>query len=136
MIQLKWSNGTINEKSMKKNITKINNTGISNKSVNNNNIIMGDIELGTINDMNNIGNNIFGNEIINTPDIRENLKGCDLNKEIFTQRTKYREEQNEKISNRLMVIQKNINPFVTNGNYIEHLNTEDAFLRPKDSNYN
>ena len=43
--------------------------------------------------------------------------------------------QNEKLSNRHMMVQKGINPFVNTNNYLEHLNNETSFLRPKDSNF-
>lgn len=42
--------------------------------------------------------------------------------------------QNEKLSNRHMIVQKGINPFVDTSNYIDHLDMETTFLRPKDSN--
>lgn len=41
---------------------------------------------------------------------------------------------NERISNRYMVIQKSINPFLSTSNYISDLEVQDAHLRPKDSN--
>jgi len=134
MIQLKWSNGSINERSIKRAVI-VKEDNVSNTEYNKV-IDNGGLELGTINDFNHIGENLYYNEGQNKPDIRQGMNGGHLNKEVFTQRTKHREEQNEKLSNRHMVIQKNINPFVTNGNYIDHLNTEDEFLRPKDSNYN
>ena len=43
--------------------------------------------------------------------------------------------QNEKLSNRHMIVQKGINPYVNTENYINHLDTETSFLRPKDSNF-
>ena len=43
--------------------------------------------------------------------------------------------QNEKLSNRCMMVQKGINPYVNTKNYINHLDTETSFLRPKDSNF-
>ena len=43
--------------------------------------------------------------------------------------------QNEKLSSRHMIVQKGINPFVNTENYVDHLNTETSFLRPKDSNF-
>jgi len=134
MIQLKWSNGSINERSIKRAVI-VKEDNVRNTEYNEV-IDNGGLELGTINDFNHIGENLYYNEGQNKPDIRQGMNGGHLNKEVFTQRTKHREEQNEKLSNRHMVIQKNINPFVTNGNYIDHLNTEDEFLRPKDSNYN
>jgi len=41
---------------------------------------------------------------------------------------------NERISNRYMVIQKSINPFLSTNNYIGDLEIQDTHLRPKDSN--
>tara|TARA_B100001063_G_C16429660_1_gene388249 strand:+ start:214 stop:561 length:348 start_codon:yes stop_codon:yes gene_type:complete len=43
--------------------------------------------------------------------------------------------QNEKLSNRHMIVQKGINPYVNTENYVTHLDTETSFLRPKDSNF-
>lgn len=43
--------------------------------------------------------------------------------------------QNEKLSNRHMIVQKGINPYVNTENYIDHLDMETSFLRPKDSNF-
>lgn len=43
--------------------------------------------------------------------------------------------QNEKLSSRHMIVQKGINPFVNTENYVDHLNTETSFLRPKNSNF-
>ena len=44
--------------------------------------------------------------------------------------------QNEKLSSRHMIVQKGINPFVDTSNYLDHLDMETSFLRPRDSNYN
>ena len=41
---------------------------------------------------------------------------------------------NERISNRYMIIQKSINPYVPVRGYINDLQVQDKFLRPKDSN--
>lgn len=41
---------------------------------------------------------------------------------------------NERISNRYMVIQKSINPFLSTSNYISDIEVQDTHLRPKDSN--
>lgn len=45
-----------------------------------------------------------------------------------------REEQNAKLNNRELMIQTAINPFMDNTNYVDDLQNEDEFLRPKDSN--
>ena len=41
---------------------------------------------------------------------------------------------NERIANRYMIIQTSINPFISTENYIDDLDVQDRFLRPKDSN--
>jgi hypothetical protein len=41
---------------------------------------------------------------------------------------------NERISNRYMVIQKSINPFLSTNDYIGDLKIQDTHLRPKNSN--
>ena len=41
---------------------------------------------------------------------------------------------NQRISNRYMVIQKSINPFLSTSNYIGDLEVQDKHLRPIDSN--
>lgn len=46
-----------------------------------------------------------------------------------------REECCERISNRELIIQKNVNPYLTNNNYIKDLDDQNDFLIPKDSNY-
>ena len=46
-----------------------------------------------------------------------------------------RETNNRKISEREPVIQSNLNPFLEPDSYISHLETQDKFLRPQDSNY-
>ena len=45
-----------------------------------------------------------------------------------------REECSERISNRKWIIQRNINPYVNQNNYIDDLTAQNEFLRPKDSN--
>ena len=41
---------------------------------------------------------------------------------------------NERIANRHMIIQTAINPFISTENYLDDLQVQDTFLRPKDSN--
>lgn len=41
---------------------------------------------------------------------------------------------NERIANRYMIIQTPVNPFISTENYIDDLDVQDRFLRPKDSN--
>jgi hypothetical protein len=51
----------------------------------------------------------------------------------YQQREKYRENQNEKLSSRSMVIQKSINPFINSDNYIQHLDEQEQYLRPRNT---
>ena len=45
-----------------------------------------------------------------------------------------REECSERISNRKWIIQRNINPYMNQNNYINDLSAQNEFLIPKDSN--
>ena len=47
-----------------------------------------------------------------------------------------REEQSEKINQRLLVTTASINPFMANNNYIKDLENQGNFLIPKNSNFN
>jgi hypothetical protein len=53
----------------------------------------------------------------------------------FVKKNNKREGQNEKLSSRHMMIQKGVSPFINPNDYVKHLETENDFLRPKDSNY-
>lgn len=53
----------------------------------------------------------------------------------FIRQNNRRDGQNEKLHDRGLNIQKSFNPFLTGGDYVQHLNTETEFLRPRDSNY-
>jgi hypothetical protein len=53
----------------------------------------------------------------------------------FTKQSNKREGQNEKLLSRGMMIQKNINPFLDTSHYLKHLDEEQNYLRPKDSNF-
>lgn len=78
----------------------------------------------------------FDNRNINeTVILEEQNQKNDLNElpQGFIQKEKKLNGQNEKLSSRHMMIQKNINPFLER-NYLQDLNTEDEFLRPRNSN--
>lgn len=45
-----------------------------------------------------------------------------------------RELASERISDRQLVIQTSINPFLADGDYLNDLKVQDTLLRPKDSN--
>ena len=51
-----------------------------------------------------------------------------------TQISNKRAEQNAKLNDRELIVQTTVNPFMNNANYIEDLQKEHDFLRPKDSN--
>ena len=67
--------------------------------------------------------NIIAPENIITP---ENIKTGAPNK---------RDVCNDRISQRDMLIQTNINPFLTKLNYVKNIETQQNFLRPQDSNF-
>jgi hypothetical protein len=72
-----------------------------------------------------IGNNVMetilqeGNDFINNQSIQKN--------------DKKREIQFEEMNQREMIAQTNLNPFISN-NYLEHLDVQEQFLTPKNSN--
>tara|TARA_B110000046_G_scaffold184863_1_gene224601 strand:- start:13427 stop:13696 length:270 start_codon:yes stop_codon:yes gene_type:complete len=45
-----------------------------------------------------------------------------------------REIVSERISDRQLIIQKTVNPFLVSGDYLNDLNVQDTMLRPQDSN--
>ena len=53
---------------------------------------------------------------------------------IHTEPSNKRSVCNERISNRYMVIQTPINPFLKDSDYITDIKVQDTLLRPKDSN--
>lgn len=42
---------------------------------------------------------------------------------------------NDRLTDRDKIIQRNINPFLSNNNYLSDLSVQDEFLRPKNSSY-
>jgi hypothetical protein len=46
-----------------------------------------------------------------------------------------RELNSERMSKRELIIQTSINPFLSDHNYLDDLQMQDKFLRPKDSNF-
>ena len=46
-----------------------------------------------------------------------------------------RENSNIKLSQRDMMIRTSLNPYMTNNNYLDDLNVQEAYLKPKNSNY-
>lgn len=53
----------------------------------------------------------------------------------FVKKNNKRDGQNEKLNSRHMMIQKGVSPFINPNDYVKHLETENDFLRPIDSNY-
>jgi hypothetical protein len=70
-------------------------------------------------------------------EIENNKEIINLNKtpEGFIHKQKKLDGQNEKLSNRYMIVQKGMNPFVDTNNYINHIDMETSFLRPINSNF-
>jgi len=57
-----------------------------------------------------------------------------VDEKIEERRQNDRELSSERLSQREMMIQISINPFLSNHNYLDDLQVQDEFLRPKDSN--
>lgn len=74
----------------------------------------------------------FDQEVRNTV-FMETMVGLSQDEQ-YTRKSTKRDEQNSKLSERTLMIQKSVNPFMDSKNYVEDLNKEDEFLRPKDSN--
>jgi len=53
---------------------------------------------------------------------------------IWKQGPTKREKHSDNLSNRIPMCQASVNPFVS-GSYLEHLDHEASFLRPRNSNY-
>ncbi len=45
-----------------------------------------------------------------------------------------RQDSNDRLMNRGMMIQTSINPYLSNNDYLNDVKVQDDFLRPKDSN--
>tara|TARA_Y100000816_G_C26084192_1_gene571854 strand:+ start:83 stop:382 length:300 start_codon:yes stop_codon:yes gene_type:complete len=58
----------------------------------------------------------------------------EIEKEIINMETSKKEICNERILNRDLIIQRNINPFLMKNDYLDDLEQQDKYLRPKDSN--
>tara|TARA_B100001057_G_C22853223_1_gene951808 strand:+ start:2323 stop:2688 length:366 start_codon:yes stop_codon:yes gene_type:complete len=55
--------------------------------------------------------------------------------QIIVEPNNKRSETNERMSTRHMIIQKPINPFLKDSDYLNDINVQDTLLRPKDSNF-
>ena len=69
----------------------------------------------------------------------ENRSGLVQQEKTFVDKIEKRQQNDrelncERLSQREMVIQTSINPFLTDHNYLSDLQVQDEFLRPKDSN--
>ena len=53
----------------------------------------------------------------------------------FQKKENKREDQNNKMLEREMIMQTNQNPYMMKNNYIEDLSIQDQFLKPKNSSY-
>jgi len=84
---------------------------------------------------------VWGNGGIMKKSLRETNKKAQiqenklsLDKKIEERRQNDRELNCERLSQRHMIIQTSINPFLSDHNYLDDLQVQDTFLRPKDSN--
>ena len=53
----------------------------------------------------------------------------------FSLKVNKKQEQNDKLFDRGLMIQKSVNPFLAKNNYLSDLEKEEKFLRPSDSNF-
>jgi hypothetical protein len=58
----------------------------------------------------------------------------DMSNKLTFKKDKLREQSNDKLSHRAMIIQRNINPYMINNDYNKDLEIQNKFLIPKDSN--
>ena len=84
---------------------------------------------------------VWGNGGIMKKSLRETHKkskiqenAISLDEKIEHRRQNDRELNSERLSQREMIIQTSINPFLSDHNYLDDLQVQDEFLRPKDSN--
>ena len=84
---------------------------------------------------------VWGNGGIMKKSLRETNKQAKiqentapLDEKIENRRQNDRELNSERLSQREMIIQTSINPFLSDHNYLDDLQVQDEFLRPKDSN--
>jgi len=54
-----------------------------------------------------------------------------INNETFVRGSNKREDTDNKLSERQMFAQVNMNPYLSNNNYLEDLNVRDTYLKPK-----
>ena len=115
----KWSNGT----KLKKTLKKITSEEIKEE------IITEKKELSGSASVQSNSKNIDDNELdkIN--------KFVDF-EQIHIEPNNKRAETSERMSSRHMIIQKPINPFLKDSDYLNDLNIQDTMLRPRDSNFN
>lgn len=79
-----------------------------------------------------IDNNIANNNIANDNIVNEVL---DFKDEIIEEKKRLmKEEGNKKLSNRGLLIQRSVNPYMINNDYNKDLEIQHEFLMPKDSN--
>ncbi len=78
-----------------------------------------------------IDNNVIDNNVI------DNIANevLDFQEEIIEEKKRLmKEEGNKKLSNRCLLIQRSVNPFMINNDYNKDLEIQHEFLIPKDSN--
>ena len=85
---------------------------------------------------------VWGNGGIMKKSLRETNKRAKiqentspLDEKIENRRQNDRELNSERLSQRELIIQTSINPFLSDHNYLDDLQMQDKFLRPKDSNF-
>ena len=88
-----------------------------------------------------IDNNVIDNNVIDNIAkdniAKDNIANevLDFQEEIIEEKKRLmKEEGNKKLSNRCLLIQRSVNPFMINNDYNKDLEIQHEFLIPKDSN--
>ena len=127
----KWSNGVSYDKTKRTNVNKSsekkNSFHEKERNINTQKLeeIQKQTNLQEINDSTHLKQNLIDNERISI--LSNNTQ--------YTRQSNKRTTHNELLLQRDPMIQKSVNPFITRSNYLEDLNNEHDFLRPKDSNF-
>lgn len=73
------------------------------------------------------------NNDFNNSNMSQNMSQ-DMSNKLTFKKDQLREQSNDKLSHRAMIIQRNVNPYMINNDYNKDLEIQNRFLIPKDSN--
>jgi hypothetical protein len=137
--ELLWSNGSYNEKTQRHiSMNKQHNRMYQDKHMidqpNQQFSSQNNTHISTMSGMDDLDTTVFQNETLANIHDEGSMLSI-IQDQGFVKKNNKRDGQNEKLSSRHMMIQKGVRPFIDPNDYVKHLETENDFLRPKDSNY-